>query len=435
MILFRNFDIRDPWPGGFQGPGDVLVHPTGVIAETGREIQAPGARVIEGNKRLLVPGFCDTNANFGEPGLEYRETVITGSEAALAGGFTTVFIYPNTRPVIDSLQVFEYLKDKIENSPVRIEIVAALSKNCEGQLISPVKSFTDVGVKVFSDGYQPVQDAQFMKRASQYLSMYDALAVCLPQDKSLAANGVLNEGFQSIRLGLPGIPAISESVMIHRDAEIARETGIRIHFNNITTRAGIDAFIFHRERGANVTAGIAPFYFILSDENLDWYNTNFKLNPPLRSPGDVLAVADFLKSGGFDAICSSHTPQSEIEKTTDFLSAPVGAISLETTFPLAYTYLVKPGLISLTRLLELLIVSPRLRFGVEPNPLKKGSRADFVVIDPFETHSVLKETIRSKSRNTPFLNYKLASSVDMVFTRNQLHLMYEKTSSDYAAHT
>lgn len=435
MILFKNFEIHDPYPGGFKGVGDVLVHSTGLISEIGNEINAQGAKVIEGNRRLLVPGFCDTHANFGEPGLEYRETVKTGSEAALAGGFTTVFIYPNTRPVIDSLQVIEYLKDKIEDSPIRIEIVAAISKNCEGQLISPVKSFSEAGVHTFSDGNLPVQNSLFMKRACEYLSMYDSLVVVNPEDKSMSGSGVLHDGFQSIRLGLPGIPAVSESIMVHRDCEISRETGAKLHFNNVITREGIEALAFHKSRGTNVTAGIAPFYFILSDENLDWYNTNFKLSPPLRAPSDLDAVLNSLKNGGFDIICSSHTPQSEIEKTTDFLSAPIGAISLETTFSLAYTYLVKTQILTLDQLLEMLVVNPRRRFGTEENPLKKGAKADFVIIDPFETLSILKETIHSKSKNTPFLNHKISGVIDMVFTRNRLHSLHEKTSSDYTAHS
>ncbi|NUQ80691.1 MAG: dihydroorotase [Bacteroidetes bacterium] len=433
MKRFVNFNIQDPWNTGQSvWNNELVVDQDGIILPPGAETGQEPIETIDGNGRWLVPGFCDTYCFFGEPGLEYRETIRTGSEAALAGGFTSVCIYPNTRPPVDNLQTYEYLQSKIGGAPIDIHIVASLTKGCEGQFIAPVMSFTSVGVHLFSDGLQPVQSSLQMKRTCEYVSMYDGLVIQSPEDRTLAGQGVLNEGVQSARLGLPGVPAITESLMVHRDGEIARETGVRLHFSNLTTRAGIEAFSYQKARGANLSCGVSPFYFLLSDDHLDWYNTNFKLWPPLRSESDRLAVIEAIRSGVIDMIPSSHMPQSEIEKTTDFISAPIGAIGLETTFAASYTGLVKQGILSIGSLLERLIVNPRKRFGLKPNPLRPGEPADFVIIDPFETVTVLKDSLRSKSRNTPFLNQRFIGSVDAVFTRNRYHTFQEPAGNEYA---
>lgn len=433
MKRFVNFKIQDPWnPGSPVYQNEVVVNNDGILLPPGTEVNEGVAETIDGNGRLLVPGFCDTYCFFGEPGLEYRETIKTGSDAALAGGFTSVCIYPNTRPPVDNLQTYEYLQSKISGAPIDIHIVASLTKGCEGQFIAPVMSFTSVGVHLFSDGLQPIQSSLQMKRTCEYVSMYDGLVIQSPEDRVLAGHGVLNEGVQSARLGLPGVPSMSESLMIHRDGEIARETGVRLHITNLTTQAGIEAYLYQKSRGANLSCGVSPFYFLLSDDHLDWYNTNFKLWPPLRSESDRLAVIGAIRSGVIDVIASSHMPQSEIEKTTDFLSAPIGAVGLETTFTASYTGLVKQGILTLDSLLERLIVNPRKRFGLTPNPLKPGQPADFVIIDPYETVTVLKDSLRSKSRNTPFLNQRFVGSVDGVFTRNRYHTFQESAGSEYA---
>ena len=431
MILFKDFTIID-LSESKPKVADVLVDDNGTIVQINEHIQIENAKTIWGSKRVLTLGFCDIHCNFGEPGLEYRETVKTGSEAALAGGFTSVALFPNTRPVIDSLQAFEYLRSKTEHSPIEIEILAALSKDCGGELMSPVKSLMDFGVKGFTDGEKPVQNSLFMKHVMEYISMYGRLILSHPEDKILSGNGVLNESYEAQRLGLSGIPKATEEIFIHRDCSLLKNTGGKLHFTNVTTKQGIEALEFHKSKGLDITASVAPFYFTLTDSDLDWYNTSFKLSPPLRSPEDVEAVRSALKSGILDFIVSSHTPHSEIEKTTDFTSAPIGAISLETVFSVSYMNLVKTGIISLNQLLEKLVSAPRKRLEIPVPEIRIGSQANFTVIDLYESRAVTKESIKSKSKNTPFLNKKLDTSIDMVFVKNKLHTFHETASSDYS---
>ncbi len=431
MILFKDFsvvDLSSPIPKA----ADILVDENGTIIKIQENIQVENVKTIWGSKRILTSGFCDIHCNFGEPGLEYRETVKTGSEAALAGGFTSVALFPNTKPVIDSLQAFEYLRSKTENSPIEIEIFAALSKDCSGELMSPIKSLIDFGVVGFTDGEKPIQNSLFMKHVMEYISMYDGLILAHPEDKILSGNGVLNDSFEAQRLGLSGIPKASEEIFIHRDCSLLKNSGGKLHFTNVTTKAGIEALEFHKSKGLHITASVAPFYFTLTDSDLDWYNTSFKLSPPLRSHEDVEAVRSALKSGVIDFIVSSHTPHSEIEKTTDFASAPIGAISLETVFSVSYMNLVKTGILSLDQLLGKLIVAPRKRLNIPVPEIKIGSQANFTVIDLFESRALTKESIKSKSKNTPFLNKKLDTSIDMVFVKNKLHTFHETASSDYS---
>lgn len=434
MLLFKNFHVIDPVNQRSELL-DVLLDDHGIIKHISPNIEESDHQVIWGGGRVLTSGFCDFHTNFGEPGFEYRETIKTGSEAALAGGFTTVCLYPNTKPIIDSLQVLEYLKAKIEQAPIEIEIFASLTKECGSEIMSPLKSLFESGVKAFTNGDQPLQNSFLMKNIFDYASMFRYLIISQPLDKVLSNNGVLTEGYQAQRLGLTTQSKAAEEIFIHRDASLLGSTGGKLHFLNISTQEGINALRYHKDRGLDISSSVSPFYFSLSDDLLDEYNTNYKLSPPLRSNLDVESVRVAIQNGTIDFIASSHTPHSEIEKTTDFLSAPVGAISLETTFSLSYMNLVKTNYISLEKLIELLVVRPRLRLGIPIPTMVEGELADFVVIDLFETKTLTSELLKSKSKNTPYFGKKILSGIDMVFTKNKLHTFHEKTSSDYTIHS
>lgn len=431
MILFKDFRVIDPWQPT-TNVTDVLIDEHGIIKEVGSGLSEKLAKhVLYGNQRILSPSFTDLYCNFGEPGLEYRETVKTGANAALAGGFGMVCLFPNTVPVMDSVQILEYVKSKIEGSPLRIELVGAMSVGCKGEMMAPVSSLAQSGVVGFSDGESPVQDPLFMKRVMDYISMENGLIFQIPVDKKLAGNGVIREGKESVRLGLSGIPSVSEPIMVHRDGSLSKATGSNLHFLNITTGEGWKAFNFQQGQGATISASVSPFYFSLSENDLNWYDTNYKLFPPIAKDTDRLAVLDAIANGWISAINSSHTPQSEIEKTTDMQSAPWGAISLETVFGVSYMALVKTGVISLEKLIELLTKGPRDILGISANNIQPGNEADFTVLDLLETYTVSKDFLRSKSWNTPFINKKLMGRVDMVFTKNRLHSFHETIRSDY----
>lgn len=434
MILYKNFHVIDPVTQ-LSREMDVLLDDDGIIRQLGNDIPTADHKIIWGFGRLLTPGFCDIHANFGEPGLEYRETIKSGSEAALAGGFTTVCLFPNTKPIIDSLQVLEYLRSKTDSAPIEIEIFASLTKDCGNEFMSPIKTLFEAGVRGFTNGDAPLQNSLLMKHVLEYASMYETLILVHPEDKKLSNNGVLTDGFSAQRLGLTTQSTASEEIFIHRDSSILNVTGGKLHFLNISTRDGLNAFEFHKGRGLNLTASVSPFYFSLADDMLDWYNPNYKLSPPLRSSDDVNAVKEAIEKGIIDFISSAHTPHSEIEKTTDFASAPIGAISLETVFSLSYTNLVRQQIISLETLIDMLVVRPRTRLGISVPVIAVNVPADLVVIDLFETKTITGESIKSKSRNTPFFGKKLETSVDMVFTKNKMHTFHEKTSSDYSNHS
>ena len=389
---------------------DVAVR-DGLVAAVGDGLETPkGASVLDAGGCVVAPGLVDLHAHLRQPGREEAETVDTGARAAALGGFTAVVAMPNTEPPIDSAAVVREVLDLGVAAPCDVRVAGAITKGRQGRELAPMGEMAALGVRLFTDDGSGVQDARLMRRALEYAS---ALGVVLAQhceDDELASGGHMHEGEWSSRLGIPGIPAEAESMMVARDVALARLTGAPVHFLHLSTAAAIAMVRAAKAAGTEVTAEAAPHHFTLTDELVASYDPVFKVNPPLRPPGDVEAVKAALADGTIDAIATDHAPHAQEDKEQPFDQAPPGMLGLETALALALTELELP----LEQVLALLSWRPariaRLT-GQHGGPLAEGSPANLCVIDPAAAWVVEPERLASRSRNTPYAGRKLTGRV------------------------
>ncbi len=405
-ILLKGARIIDP-SQNLDTPGDLLVA-EGKIRDIGQEIVPPeGARVIELSGKWVVPGLVDMHVHLREPGEEYKETIATGAEAAVCGGFTSLACMPNTRPVNDTATVTRFILDRAKQAGLaRVYPVAAITMAQKGRDLTEFADLLAAGAVAFSDDGLPVQDAGMMRRALEYAFTFKALIISHSEEMSLSQDGLMNEGRVSTLLGLKGIPRAAEETAIFRDIALAELTGSRIHIAHVSTAGSIEIIRRAKERGVRVTAETAPHYFSLTEEAVMGYNTNAKMNPPLRTEEDRIAVIEGLADGTLDAIASDHAPHSTIEKECEFQLAANGIIGLETSLPLAME-LVRLGRITPSRMVELLATGPAEILNIEAGTLRKGAAADICVIDPDRSFEVTPDFLHSKSKNSPFLGRTL----------------------------
>ena len=356
--------------------------------------------------KWVVPGLIDMHVHLREPGEEHKETIETGTRAAAAGGFTAVACMPNTYPVNDSQSVTRLILEKAENSSARVYPVGAISKGSHGETLAEFGEMQKAGAVAVTDDGRPVTDSQLMRRALEYASNYGLMVISHSEDASLSRNGAMNEGFLSTSMGLKGIPHIAEEIMVYRDLALAAYTGCALHLAHISTKESIDLIRQAKKRGVDVTAETAPHYFMLTEAAVQDYNTNAKMNPPLRTQKDREAVILGIKDGTIDVIATDHAPHSILEKDIEFDQAANGIIGLETAVPLALS-LFRKGYINEARLVELLSINPARILGVAGGSLTIGAAADITVIDPEQRFILRSEDIVSKSRNSPFIDTRL----------------------------
>jgi len=362
---------------------------------------------------IVTPGLIDMHTHLREPGFEYKETVQTGSEAAVAGGFTSIACMANTDPVNDNRSVTEFIHMQARlTAMANVYPIAAVSKGQDGKVLAEFGDLKDAGAVAFSDDGNPVTDSGLMRHALEYACSFDMPMISHCEDTGLSSGGLMNEGFISTQLGLPGIPGIAEDVMVIRDIKLAGFTKTSVHIAHVSTAGSVQAVREARSAGINVTAETAPHYFTLTDATLRGFSTNFKMYPPLRGSGDVEAIKEGLQDGTIDAIASDHAPHSSVEKDVEFEYAANGIVGLETSLPLSLK-LVHDGILTINQLIEKMSVNPANILKIPKGSLKTGSDADITVIDMNKMWTVDTDKFRSKGRNCPFNGWKLKGKAVM----------------------
>lgn len=372
---------------------------------------APGVEVIDASGKVVIPGLVDIHTHLREPGFEYKETIKTGTEAAAAGGFTTILCMANTMPVNDNQSVTRYiLKKAEEDGVVKVLPVGAVSCSLKGERMAELAELRDAGCVAVSDDGMPVKNPNLMRRALEYTKALDLPLVTHAEDAGLTGSGVMNEGRVSTELGLRGIPAEAEAIAVARDVSLAELTGGRLHIAHVSTAGAVEQIRRAKKKGINVTAEAAPHHLRFTDEAVRGYNTNFKMNPPLRSGRDVDALKEALTDGTIDSVATDHAPHSVIEKDVEFNSAANGVIGLETAFSALYA-LVEEGALSLSGLVRLMTINPSKAMNLESGTLTVGAPGDITIIDLEKEWTVETEKLRSLSKNTPFAGVKMKAKV------------------------
>ena len=385
---------------------DVLIE-KGKIAAIGKDLDAQGAEVIDADGKIVTPGLVDIHVHLRDPGLEYKEDIASGTLSAVTGGFTSIACMPNTNPVNDNLSVTNYILNKVkEEGHCRVFPIASISKGLQGESMTEMGELKGLGVYGVSDDGKPVSNAQLMRRAMEYAKPFGITIVTHAEDLELVGSGVMNEGPVSTELGLKGIPCVAEDAATAREIMLAEFTGAHLHVAHVSTKGSIDLVRQAKKRGVNVTCEATPHHFTLTDEAVRGYNTNAKMNPPLRSAEDREAVRKGIADGTVDAIATDHAPHHIDEKNVEFSIAMNGIVGLETALPLSLQ-LVEDGLIDLPKAVALLTCGPAAALGIPAGQLEEGGVADVTVIDPELEWTVDAQKLVSKSKNTPFDGWKM----------------------------
>jgi len=413
-LLLKNGRVVDP-ANGRDGEYDVLID-DGVIARVEKNLAADGAEVFEMARGWIVaPGLIDVHVHLREPGHEYKETVATGAASAVAGGFTAVACMPNTDPVNDHAGITQFiLKKAAEAQLARVYPIGAVSLGSRGDQLAELGEQKAAGCVAFSDDGRPVGTALLMRRALEYAGMLRVPIVDHCEDPSLKGDGVAHEGYHASALGLRGIPSVAESLIVERDVSLAELTNGHVHIAHMSVRQSLRAVRAGKERGVRVTCEVAPHHFTLTDEALEGplkYDTNLKMNPPLREAADRDAMLAGIADGTVDLIATDHAPHHADEKMLEFDRAPFGIIGLETAVPLVCDRLLHAERITVPRMIELLSVNPARVFNLPGGSLTEGRPADITVIDPDLHVTVRASALRSKSKNTPFEGWELRGGV------------------------
>ena len=412
--LLKGARVVDP-ASGRDGAFDVLVHGDR-IARIGRDLPADDATVMPIRPGCIVtPGLIDIHVHLREPGQEHKETIATGTASAVAGGFTAVACMPNTDPVNDHAGITQFiLKKAAEAGLARVYPIGAVSMGSRGDQLSELGEQKTAGCVAFTDDGRPVATALLMRRALEYAGMLRVPIIDHCEDPSLKGDGVAHEGYHASALGLRGIPGVAESLMVERDVSLAELTGAHVHIAHMSARQSLRAVRAGKERGVAVTCEVAPHHFTLTDEALEApikYDTNLKMNPPLREAADRDAMLDGIADGTVDVIATDHAPHHADEKMVEFDRAPFGIVGLETAVPLVFDRLVHAGRISIGRMIELLSTNAARVLRLPGGSLVEGGPADITVLDPDARTTVAASRLRSRSKNTPFDGWELRGGV------------------------
>lgn len=418
-LLLKNAHVVDP-TAGIDEVTDVLVR-DGRVVEIGPHVEEPEKVVVKNLAGMyLVPGMVDVHVHFRDPGLEYKEDIISGMRAAAAGGFTGVVPMANTKPVADDGSKISYIVEKAAYEPGRTHVypLGACTKGLKGTELAEMGDMVAAGAVAFSDDGRGIQDGGMMRRVMDYAKMFDKPVMSHCQMEDIVGPGVVNEGVASTRLGLAGWPAAGEEVQIDRDIELARLTGCHIHIQHLTTARGVEMVKRAKAEGVPVTCEVTPHHLFLCEDDISAkdYDTSLKMNPPLRTREDCEALQQSLIDGDIDMVATDHAPHADHEKALEFNLAPFGTTGLETALGLLLTNLVLPGKMSWQRFVEVTAIAPRELLHLEQVKLEKGGIADYTVIDPELEWEVRADKFQSKSKNSAFIGQKLTGKAVCVYT-------------------
>ena len=399
---------------------DILIE-NGRISRIGEGINEAADQVIDATGLAVLPGLVDAHCHLRDPGYEYKEDIRTGSMSAAKGGFTSIACMPNTNPVIDNESIVRTIMDKASREGVvNIYPIGAITKGLEGNELSEMGSMKEAGIVAVSDDGRPVMQASVMKKALIYANGFGLTVISHCEDLNLAEGGSMNEGETCTRLGLHGIPSAAEDVMVSREIILSEYTGMPVHIAHVSTRGSVEMIRQAKKRGVRVTAETCPHYFTLTEKACEGYNTNAKMNPPLRTQEDVDAVIEGLRDGTIDIIATDHAPHHFDEKNVEFELAPNGIVGFETALPLALTYLVRPGILTLNQLVDKMATRPAEILKINKGDIRVGADADLVLVNLNEEYIIDPDEFLCKSKNTPFGGFRVCGRVKYTFVGGKI---------------
>jgi dihydroorotase len=416
-ILLQQVSIADP-NSPFNGSKKDILIADGIIKAIEDNISTASAQIINKENTIVTPGWVDIFSHACDPGYEYRETIETCVESAAAGGFTQLFTLPDTNPVVDNKSQVEYIKQKAAGLKIQVHPLGTISKKREGKELAEMFDMRESGAIAFTDGLQPVQNAGLFLKALQYVKSFNGVVIQLPQDKSINPSGLMNEGVISTRMGLQAVPSIAEELIIARDIELLQYTGSALHITGITTQKSVELIKAARSKGLNITCSVTPYHLFFCDEDLVNYNTDLKVNPPLRTRADMMALRAAVMHGDIDCIASHHLPQVWDDKTCEFEYAKPGMISLQTAYAAVKTVLPE---LSSSQVAALFSTNARKIFGLNDGSININNAAEFTFFNT-EAYIFNKEKNKSKSQNSPFINLTLQGNVFGIFSKGKLIL-------------
>ncbi len=421
--LIKNGHLIDP-ANNIDSKMDILISGGKVLEvsgnTSGNSASATGAKIIDASGKYIMPGFVDLHVHLREPGFEYKETIMTGAQAAAKGGVTTICPMPNTNPVIDSPAMVMHLRERAKDAPVHILPIGAITCGQDGVDITDIAGMKEAGAVAISEDGKSVLNSWLFRQA-----LHEAAEAGMPvfshcEDTSLLDGGVMNYGAKSEELGLPGIINAAEDVIVARDILLAKEAGCRLHLCHCSTADSVRLTEMAKKQGLSVTAEACPHHFTMSDDEITEDDGRFKMNPPLRSRADVNALKDGLKEGIIDIISTDHAPHGAEEKAQSMLKAPFGIVGLETSFAISYTVLVRGGYLTLSQLISKMSVNPAKVIGIDKGNLAPGKAADLVIADINTEYEIDSSTFVSKGKNTPFNGMKVYGRVEKTFTDGKI---------------
>jgi len=390
------------------------------IAAIAPSIECYADNVINAENLTVMAGFVDMHCHLREPGFEHKEDITSGTKSALQGGFTSIACMPNTSPVVDNSALVLYVKNRAaEEDNAKVYPIAAITKGQKGKELTEMGSMKQVGAIAFSDDGLPVSNGNTMRLALEYAKTFDALIISHCEDKDIAGEGVVNEGFNATIAGLKGINRVAEEAMVARDILLAESLKTKVHIAHVSTRGSVDLVRQAKKRGVKVTCETCPHYFSATDDEILSFNTYAKINPPLREADDVEAIIEGLKDGTIDAIATDHAPHHKDEKNVEFNYAPNGSVGFETAFAIGYTYLVEAGHLDITELSKLMSANPSKILGIGSGKIAVGETADITIVNLNKTYEVDNKKFVSKGENSVFNGWKVTGVIEHVIVDGQ----------------